>query len=142
MFIGNIGGCIGETSAAAILLGAAYLVARRVIKLDIPLMDIGTFALLTWIFTCDGIFSGDVLFQILAGGLMLGAFFMATDYVTSPITSRGRILFGIGCGLLTLLIRLYGGFPEGVCYAILFMNSLTPLIEQFTEPRPYGQMQM
>ena len=138
MFIGNIGGCIGETSVAAILLGAAYLVARRVIKLEIPLMYIGTFAVLTWIFTGDGVFSGDALFHILAGGLMLGAFFMATDYSSTPMTKKGKIIFGFGCGLLTFVIRFYTGYPEGVSFSIILMNLITPLIDMLTIPVSFG----
>ena len=138
MFIGNIGGCIGETSVAAILIGAAYLVARRVIKLEIPLMYIGTFAVLTWIFTGNGAFDGDALFHILAGGLMLGAFFMATDYSSTPMTRKGKIIFGFGCGLLTFVIRFYTGYPEGVSFSIILMNLLTPLIDMFTITVSFG----
>jgi len=138
MFIGNIGGCIGETSVAAILIGAAYLVARRVIKLEIPLMYIGTFAVLTWIFTGDGVFTGDVLFHILAGGLMLGAFFMATDYSSTPMTRKGKIIFGFGCGILTFVIRFYTGYPEGVSFSIILMNLVTPLIDMLTIPVSFG----
>lgn len=138
MFIGNIGGCIGETSVVAILIGAAYLVARRVIKLEIPFVYIGTFAVLTWIFTGDSVFNGDVLFHILAGGLMLGAFFMATDYSSTPMTRKGRIIFGLGCGLLTFVIRFYTGYPEGVSFSIILMNLVTPLIDMLTIPVSFG----
>jgi electron transport complex protein RnfD len=134
LFLGQIGGCTGETSAMALLMGGLYLLYRRVIDWRIPASYVST------LFFSALILRQDPLFHLLSGGLFLGAFFMATDYVTSPITPSGKLIFGAGCGLLTILIRLYGGFPEGVSYAILFMNSLTPLIEQFTEPRPYGRV--
>ncbi len=132
MFTGNIGGCIGETSALALLIGAAYLVLRRVIKLDIPLMYIGTFALLTLIF------QEDVLFHILAGGLLLGAFFMATDYSSTPMTKKGKLIFGFGCGVLSFVIRFYTGYPEGVSFSIILMNLVTPLIDGMTIPVSFG----
>jgi electron transport complex protein RnfD len=132
MFLGNTSGSIGETSALLILLGGILLIALRITDWRIPLAFIGTVALFT--FTLGE----DVLFHILAGGLMLGAFFMATDYVTSPITRNGRIIFGIGAGILTVVIRMYGGMPEGVCFSILLMNAMTPLIDRFIKTRPYG----
>lgn len=139
LFLGNTGGCIGETSVLAILLGAIYLLIRKVIRLRIPLFYIGTVALGTWIFAGhDGFFSGDWLYQIMAGGLMLGAFFMATDYTTTPYTPVGQIIFGVGCGIITVLIRIWGGYPEGVSYSILLMNIATPLIDKITKPRRYG----
>lgn len=139
LFLGNIGGCIGETSALAILLGGAYLCYRRVIRLHVPVIFIATVALGTWIFGGkDGFFTGDALYQILSGGLMLGAFFMATDYTTTPFTPNGQILFALGCGILTVLIRLWGGYPEGVSYSILIMNVVTPLLDKITAPRRYG----
>ncbi|MFZ5925401.1 MAG: RnfABCDGE type electron transport complex subunit D [Bacillota bacterium] len=134
LFLGNVAGSIGETSALAILVGAAYLLYRGHISLRIPVSFIGTVALLT------ALFGQDPLFHVLAGGLMLGAFFMATDYVTSPVTPKGQIIFGIGCGVLTVFIRLYGGYPEGVCYAILIMNATTALIDRFTMPRKFGEV--
>lgn len=134
LFIGRIAGSIGETSAFAILLGAAYLIYRGHIGLRIPLSFIGTVAVLT------ALFGQDPLFHILAGGLLLGAFFMATDYVTSPVTPRGQIVYGVGCGVLVALIRLYGGYPEGVCYAILIMNAATALLERYTIPRKFGEV--
>lgn len=134
LILGNVAGSIGETSALAILVGAAYLVLRGHISLRIPVSFIGTVAALT------ALFGQDPLFHVLAGGLVLGAFFMATDYVTSPVTPRGRIVFGMGCGILTVFIRLYGGYPEGVCYAILIMNSATALIDKFTMPRKFGEV--
>lgn len=138
MFIGNIGGTIGEVSKAALLIGAAYLLARRVITLDIPLSFIGTVALLTWIFGGDGLFNGDFLYHVLSGGLILGAFFMATDYTTSPVTRKGKFIMGVGCGLITVVIRLYANYPEGVSFAIILMNILVPLIERYTIPRSFG----
>lgn len=132
LFIGQVGGSLGETSALALLLGAAYLFYRKIISWHIPFSYIGTVAILS------AILGKDPFFHILAGGLFLGAFFMATDYVTSPITNKGKIIFGIGCGIMTVLIRLYGGFPEGVCYSILFMNALVPLIDKFTQPKAFG----
>ncbi|MEW5865489.1 MAG: RnfABCDGE type electron transport complex subunit D [Bacillota bacterium] len=134
LFLGNVAGSIGETSTLAILVGAAYLLYRGHISLRIPVSFIGTVALLT------ALLGQDPLFHVLAGGLMLGAFFMATDYVTSPVTPKGQIIFGIGCGVLTVFIRLYGGYPEGVCYAILVMNAATALIDRFTMPRKFGEV--
>ena len=140
LFWGKVGGCIGETSAALLLLGAIYLVYKRYIGLRIPVSYIGTVALLSWIFGgTEGMFSGDPLFHVLAGGLILGAFFMATDMVTSPVTSKGRIYFGIGCGVLTVVIRLIGGYPEGVSYSILLMNLTVPLLDRYTRPKTFGK---
>ena len=135
MFIGNMGGCIGEVSTLAILIGAAYLVIRKVISLRIPAVYILTTAVLLMIFnkSVDGI-----LEQLLSGGLMLGAFFMATDYTTSPVTKKGEIIFAFGCGLITSLIRVFGGYPEGVSYSILLMNLLVPLIDSKTMPKVFG----
>ena len=139
LFLGGIGGCIGETSALAILIGAAYLLISGVIRLRVPVIFIGTVAIGTWIFgDHGGLFTGDWLYQILSGGLMLGAFFMATDYTTTPFTPVGQILFGLGCGIITVLIRVWGGYPEGVSYSILLMNIATPLIDRITAPRRYG----
>lgn len=126
-------GCLGETCTLALLMGGIYLVARRVITPVIPLTYIGTVFVLTWIL------GENPVYQILSGGLMLGAIFMATDYVTSPVTRAGKVVFGIGCGLLTVLIRLYGSLPEGVSFAIVLMNILTPLIERVTKPVPFGK---
>ena len=138
MFLGNISGSIGEISKAAILIGAIYLLVRRVIKPIIPLTFIGTVALFTWIFGGDSWFTGDVLGHILSGGLIFGAFFMATDYTTSPLSCKGKIIFGIGAGILTSIIRLWGGYPEGVSFGILLMNVVTPLIDRYTIPRSFG----
>ncbi|MFC1860622.1 RnfABCDGE type electron transport complex subunit D, partial [Chloroflexota bacterium] len=132
LFLGNTGGSIGETSALLILVGGVLLLALGIINWRIPTAYIGTVALLSLAIGQDAIFS------ILAGGLMIGAFFMATDYVTSPITPRGRIIFGIGAGILTVIIRRFGGLPEGVSYSILFMNAVTPLIDRYVKVRPYG----
>ena len=138
-FVGNIGGSLGETSALALLLGAAYLLFRRVINWRIPFAFIGTVGLLTWILGQEGLFTGNGIYSIFLGGLILGAFFMATDYVSSPMTPKGKIIMGIGCGILTVVIRLYGGYPEGVTYAILIMNLLVPLIDRYTVPRVFGE---
>jgi len=138
LFLGNVGGTIGETSVLAILIGAAYLLYRRVITPHIPVAYIATVALFTWVFGKDGLFTGDFIYHILSGGLMLGAFFMATDYTTSPITKKGRIIMGVGCGLLTSIIRLYTNYPEGVSFAIIIMNVVVPLIDRYTVPRSFG----
>lgn len=140
MFIGNIGGTIGETSALALLIGGAYLLYKRVINWRIPIIYIATVAVLTWILGPDGAFTGKPLYHVLGGGLILGAFFMATDYVTSPVTPVGQVIMGLGCGILTAVIRLYGGYPEGVSYSILFMNVATPLIDRYTVPRKFGEV--
>ncbi len=137
LFIGNVGGSLGETCKPAILLGALYLVFRGRIRLHTPLAFVGTVALFVWLRGGEGI-HGDVLYQVLAGGLLLGAFFKATDMVTTPLTGKGQILFGIGCGLITCMIRYYGGMPEGVSFAILLMNCLTPIIDRYTLPRKLG----
>jgi len=138
LFFGNIGGCIGETSAAALILGALYLLFRGVITPEIPLTYIGTVAVFTWVFGGDSLFTGDALYHILSGGLILGAFFMATDYSTSPMTIKGRAIMGLGCGLLTSLIRLYASYPEGVSFAIILMNIAVPLIDRYTVPKSFG----
>jgi len=138
LFWGNIAGCIGETSAFAILLGFIYLLARRVISWHIPVIYTGTVAVMTWILGPDGIFTGDPLYHVLSGGLLLGAVFMATDYVTSPVTKTGAAIYAFGCGILTVLFRLYGSIPEGVSFAITLMNVATPLIERYTVPASFG----
>ena len=132
LFFGNVGGSAGETSALLILIGGLILIAFRVIKWQVPVFYIGTVALLSWAL------GQDPLFQILAGGLFLGAFFMATDYVTTPITTKGKIIFAIGAGILVVLIRVYGSMPEGVCYSILLMNAFTPLIDRHVRPKVFG----
>ena len=138
LFLGNIGGCIGETSVLLLLLGLAYLLARNVINLRIPLSFIGTVAVLTFLFPQgNGNFQW-MLAQLFSGGLFLGAIFMATDYVTSPITKLGQIVFGIGCGVLTVVIRYFGGYPEGVSYAILIMNCCVVLLDRIGRPTKFG----
>ncbi len=132
VFLGFKGGCIGEVSVLALLIGAAYLLFRNVIKPWIPFAYIGTTVLLA------GIAGRDPLYHALAGGLILGAFFMATDYATSPLTTRGKLIYGVGCGLITALIRLFGGMVEGVSFSILLMNILTPHIDRLTVPVPFG----
>lgn len=139
LFIGNRGGCIGEVCIIALLVGALYLLFKRFISWHIPIIYIGTVGFLSWIFNGEaGLFRGDILFFILSGGLMLGAFFMATDYITSPLTQKGKIIFGIGLGILTFLIRKYSGYPEGVSYSILIMNAFVPLIDRYTRPKLFG----
>lgn len=139
MFIGNMGGCLGETSALALLLGGIYLVVRKVISPRIPLCFIGTVAVLSFIFSNGDLSAMDsVLYNILSGGLFLGAIFMATDYVTSPMTAKGQVIMGIGCGVITFVIRRLGGYPEGVSYAILLMNIATPLIDKYCRPKKFG----
>lgn len=132
LFLGAIPGSLGETSALALILGGLYLLWRGIIDWRIPAGFIGTVAVFTFVF------GGDPIFHVLAGGLLLGAFFMATDMVTSPVTKRGRLIMGIGCGLITSIIRLWGGYPEGVTYSILIMNALTPLIDRYTKPVKFG----
>lgn len=132
LFLGNYGGCIGETSALALLIGFAYLLIRGVISWHTPVCFVGT------VFVLSLILGQDAVGQILSGGLMLGAIFMATDYSTTPSTTWGRVLFGIGAGLLTVLIRFYGAYAEGVSFAILFMNILTPYLSKWTETKPFG----
>ncbi len=138
LFLGKRGGCIGEVCILALLLGALFLFWRGYISWHIPFTYIVTTGLMSYIFGTKGLFAGDWLFHVLSGGLVLGAFFMATDYVTSPLTRKGQIVFGIGCGLITAVIRLWGGYPEGVSYAILMMNAATPIIDRFTKTRVYG----
>jgi electron transport complex protein RnfD len=134
LFLGSRAGSLGETSVLAILIGAGILYWKRIIDWPAPTAYIGTVALLTFLL------GQDPLFHIFTGGLLLGAFFMATDYVTAPVTTPGRFIFGLGCGIITVLIRLYGGFPEGVNYSILFMNMLTPLIDAYVRPRLFGRV--
>ena len=136
MFFGVRQGCMGEVCAVALLIGAVYLIARRVIKITIPLAYMGTVAVFMLIASrFDLAFTA---YELLGGGLILGAFFMATDYATSPVTTKGKIVFGVGCGVLTAVIRLYGSLPEGVSYSILLMNIACPLIEKLTAPAYFG----
>ncbi|KPU27842.1 NADH:ubiquinone oxidoreductase [Caloranaerobacter sp. TR13] len=137
VFFGNVGGSLGETSAILLILGGAYLLYRGVINWRIPFTYIGTVAVMMLIF--DGGLTS-MIYHIFAGGLMLGAFFMATDYASSPVTPKGQIIFGIGCGVITSVIRLYGGYPEGVSYSILLMNVVAPLLDKYTSPRVFGEV--
>lgn len=132
LFFGNVAGSAGETSALLILIGGAILLAFGLIKWQVPVFYIGTVFILSWLM------GHDPVFHILAGGLMIGAFFMATDYVTSPLTTRGKIIFSVGAGVLVVLIRVLGNMPEGVAYSILVMNAFTPLIDRYVRPKPYG----
>ncbi|MDR0991745.1 MAG: RnfABCDGE type electron transport complex subunit D [Ruminococcus sp.] len=135
MLLGNTGGCIGETCALALIIGGIFLMIIKVIKPHIPIAFIGTVFVLTLIYTKS---IDHTIYYTLAGGLMLGAFFMATDYTTSPITNKGKIIFGIGCGLITFVIRFFTNFPEGVSFSILLMNFLCPLIDDYTQTKPIG----
>ena len=140
MFVGDIGGCIGEVSALALLLGLAYLLWRRVITWHIPFYYVATVFVITgimWLLTKDVRY--EPVTHLLSGGLLLGAFFMATDYATSPMTQKGQVLFAVCCGVLTVVIRLYSAYPEGVSFAILIMNAFVPLIDKYVQPRFYGQ---
>lgn len=142
-FFGAKAGCIGETSGLMLLVGFLYLLIKRIVDFKIPLCYIGSFAVLMFFFgknltgETQGYFT---LMSILSGGLLLGAFFMATDYVTTPTTSSGCVIFGLGCGFLTFAIRTFGIYPEGASFAILLMNVLTPLIERFTVPTSFGEV--
>jgi len=141
LLIGNVGGCIGETSAILLFIGAMFLIYKHYIDWVVPFTFIFTASFLGWVFGgYQVIFSGDFVFHALSGGLFLGAFYMATDMVTSPITRKGRLVFAIGCGLLTALIRIKGGYPEGVSYSILLMNLAVPLIDRYTIPRKFGEV--
>ena len=132
MLLGNHGGSMGETGTLALLLGGIYLIVRRVISWHTPVCFIGTVFLFTLLL------GENAVYHVLSGGLMIGAFFMATDYVTTPYTSWGRVIFGVGCGLITVLIRVWGNYPEGVSFAILLMNILSPYITKATSPKPLG----
>lgn len=138
MFVGNIGGSIGETSALALLIGGLYLIYRKVISPRIPATYIATVGIFAFIFS--GFDFSIVPYHIFAGGLFLGAIFMATDYSSSPMTAKGQIIFAVGLGLMTSIIRFFGGYPEGVSYSILLMNVVTPLIDRFTMPRKFGEV--
>jgi electron transport complex protein RnfD len=139
---GNMAGSIGEVSALALLLGGLFLLYKKIITWHTPVSYIGSVILLSGLFwLIDPSRYPSPLFHLLTGGLMLGVFFMATDMVSSPVTYRGMLIFGTGCGLLTVLIRLFGGYPEGVSFAILLMNAATPLIDRYTRPKIYGQVE-
>ena len=138
MFVGNIGGCIGETSAILLILGGLYLMYKGIINYVIPVCYIATVAIL--MFILGGFNFEFVMYQMVAGGLMLGAFFMLTDYTTSPMTKKGQVIYAVVAGIITTVIRLYGGYPEGVSYSILFVNVMTPLIDKYTRPRVFGEV--
>ncbi|MHC4871615.1 MAG: RnfABCDGE type electron transport complex subunit D [Planctomycetota bacterium] len=149
VFVGTTFGCIAEISALGLLIGGIYLFIKKIITWEIPASYIVSVALLTWILPAPykttagetaytAMFSGPWLLHIVGGGVFIGAFFMATDMVTTPVTRSGQIIFGLGCGFLTAVIRLYGGYPEGVCYSILLMNTVVPIIDSLTRPRVFG----
>ena len=137
MFLGRglCGGAIGEVCSLALLVGFAYLLIRRVISWHTTAVYVGTVFVLSWILSGNLAYA---IYYVFAGSLLMGAIFMATDYVTTPINKLGKVVFGLGCGLITVLVRFYGGYPEGVSFAILFMNVLTPYIEKWTKARPLG----
>lgn len=140
MFVGNMGGSAGEVSAIAILLGAIFMLARRIITWEVPTAYLGSVALMSgvlWMINPD--IYADPMFHLLTGGLMLGAFYMATDMVTSPMSRWGMVVFGIGCGFLTIIIRIFGAYPEGVAFAILIMNAFVPLINRSFKPKRFGE---
>ena len=138
MFLGKTGGSLGEVSAALLLLGGVYLICRKVINRQTPVAYIATVAVLSFLFPKSGSGLDWMLYSIFGGGLMLGAFFMATDYATSPVTKKGQLIFGIGCGLFTVLIRYFGSYNEGVCYSIMVMNLCVALIDKYTKPTRFG----
>lgn len=138
LLLGTRNGSLGETSTILLLLGGLYLIYKGYINWVVPLGMIATVGVLTWLFGPGGFGTGDPLFHVMAGGLMLGAFFMATDMVTIPMTITGQMIFAVGAGALTVLIRLAGGYPEGVCYSLLLMNAVTPLIDRYVKPRIFG----
>ncbi len=138
LFLGTRNGSLGETSTVLLAVGGLYLIWRGYANWVVPAGMIGTVALLTWVFGPSGLFTGAPLVHVMTGGLMLGAFFMATDMVTIPMTVKGQLIFAIGAGAITVLIRLVGGYPEGVCYSLLLMNAVTPLIDRFVKPQIFG----
>lgn len=139
LFVGNVSGSLGETSALALLLGGVYLLIRKTVDWRVPTAYVGTAILISSVtnMVMPNLFAGPV-FHVLAGGLLVGAFFMATDPVTSPVTKNGRLIFGAGCGVITMIIRLWGGLPEGVMYSVLLMNAITPILNRATRSRRYG----
>ena len=140
MFMGQIGGSLGEVSAIALILGGLFLLVRKVITWHIQVIFLlSAFAFAGILYLVDPTQYIDPVFHLLAGGMMLGAFFMATDMVTSPMSVKGQILFGVGCGVLTILIRVWGAYPEGVSFAILIMNAFTPLINKGFKPKSFGR---
>ena len=138
MFLGNIGGSLGEISALLLIVGGVYLIWRKVISWQTPAAYIATVAVLTFLFPKAGTNLEWMLYSLFGGGLMLGAFFMATDYATSPVTKKGQLVFGIGCGLFTVFIRYFGSYNEGVCYSIMVMNLCVALIDKYTKPTRFG----
>ena len=138
MFLGQTGGSLGEVSALMLIIGGVYLIWRKVINWQTPAAYIGTVAVLTFLFPKAGSSLDWMLYSIFGGGLMLGAFFMATDYATSPVTKKGQLIFGVGCGLFTVLIRYFGSYNEGVCYSIMVMNLCVALIDKYTKPTRFG----
>ena len=138
LFLGNIGGCIGETSALLLLIGLVYMLCRKIVTLRIPVSFIATVAVLTFLFPLGNARMDWMASQLFSGGLFLGAIFMATDYVTSPVTKLGQVVYGIGCGVLTVVIRYFGGYPEGVSYAILIMNLCVVLLDRIGRPTKFG----
>ncbi len=140
LFLGRRGGCLGETSVVLLLVGVVYLMMRGVLEPRLPISYLGTVALFGWVIGGPGLFAGDPLFHVLAGGVVLGGFFMVSDMVTTPVTPKGRIVFGVGAGLITMVIRRWGGYPEGCSYSILLMNLVTPLIDRYTRPRVFGEV--
>lgn len=136
VFLGNVAGCIGEVSALALLIGAAYLLYRKVIKWHIPAAYIGTIFIVTWLFGGEGMYLS--FYSLFLGGIMIGAFFMATDYTTTPMTAKGQIIFAVGAGVIAAVIRLAQGYPEGVSYSILLMNLAVPLIDKYVKVRRFG----
>lgn len=141
-FLGNVSGCIGEVSALLLIVGGIFLIAKKVITWHIPVVYLGSFAILNWVFGGipggQGLFAGGILLPLFTGGLMLGAFFMATDFVTSPLTIKGQIIYAVGCGFFTFLIRNFGSLPEGTSLAIILMNILTPTIDRYCIPKKFG----
>lgn len=141
-FFGNVAGCIGEVSTLLLLLGGIFLIVQKVITWHIPVVYLGSFAVLSWIFggipAGNGVFRGEILMPLCSGGLMLGAFFMATDWVTTPTTAKGQVIFACGCGFLTFLFRYFGSLPEGTSLAILLMNLFTPTIDRYIRPKKFG----
>lgn len=141
LLVGNCGGTIGETCAIALILGGIYLIVKKVISWRTPVVYIATVLVLTYIFKLSGIEAASArqpIQELFAGGLMLSAFFMATDYASTPVTPKGKIIMGLGCGIITVLIRVFGGYPEGVSYSILLMNLAAPLIDRYTAPKKFG----
>ncbi|MDR3271108.1 MAG: RnfABCDGE type electron transport complex subunit D [Peptococcaceae bacterium] len=137
-FLGNTAGCLGETCALALIIGGVYLLIRRIITWHIPVVYTATVFLLSVFLGRSGLMTGNGLFEIFSGGVMMGAFFMVTDYATSPVNDLGKIIMALGCGVLTVVIRFYGGYPEGVSYSILLMNLFVPLLDKYCAPRVFG----